>query len=80
MALSALTMQMQVNTPQPAAHHGLHLHLFGSQPTKTKRPDAIMPFPSTSPSPWKHQEISKRRTPKKGRDIRDDIFVNSVNI
>jgi hypothetical protein len=28
---------------------------------------------------WKYQDIHER-TPKKGRDIGDSIFVNSVNI
>jgi hypothetical protein len=73
-------LPMQAIAHSQQLHHGLHPHLFRSQSTTTEQTKATTPFQSTSPSPRKHQDIFKRRTLKKGRDIGDDIFVNYVNI
>ncbi len=85
--------QKKIQHPDPqhhrcqykSSHHnqqpiqGLCLHQRRSQPTTTKPLGATMPFQSTSPSPRKHHHVQER-TLKKGRDIGDHIFVNSVNI
>jgi hypothetical protein len=68
--------------PQPAVAPRGCTHtcsLFRSQPTTIEQHEATMQFLSTSPSPRKHQDISKRKTLKKGRDIRNNIFANFVN-